>query len=62
MRAGTSVTDRIAAAALADYLAKHPEYRAGEGGSRRFLTTGKPGAQHTLVETFWGAPLSFEAI
>ena len=50
------------AAALADYLAKHPEYRAGEGGSRRFLTTGKPGAQHTLVETFWGAPLSFEAI
>lgn len=47
--------------ALADYLANHPEYRAGENGSRRFLTTGKPGAQHTLVETFWGGPLSFEA-
>lgn len=46
--------------ALEAYLAKHPEYRAGESGSRRFLTTGKPGAQHTLVETFWGAPLSFE--
>lgn len=46
--------------ALEDYLAKHPEYRAGESGSRRFLTTGKPGAQHTLVETFWGGPLSFE--
>jgi len=27
---------------------------------RRFLTTGKPGAQSALVETFWGAPLSFE--
>ncbi len=46
--------------ALEVYLAKHPEYRAGEGGARRFLTTGKPGAQSTLVETFWGAPLSFE--
>jgi glutamate racemase len=46
--------------ALVAYLAKHPEYRAGDGGSRRFLTTGKPGAQHTLVETFWGASLSFE--
>ncbi|KRB41564.1 glutamate racemase [Phenylobacterium sp. Root700] len=46
--------------ALEAYLAKHPEYRAGEGGARRFLTTGKPGAQSTLVETFWGAPLSFE--
>lgn len=49
------------AEALVDYLAKHPEYRAGESGSRRFLTTGRPGAQHTLVETFWGGPLSFEA-
>ncbi|HEY9234178.1 MULTISPECIES: glutamate racemase [Phenylobacterium] len=46
--------------ALDAYLAKHPEYRAGEGGSRRFLTTGKPGAQHRLVEAFWGGPLSFE--
>ncbi|WP_332765133.1 glutamate racemase [Phenylobacterium sp.] len=46
--------------ALEGYLAKHPEYRAGKGGSRRFLTTGKPGAQSSLVETFWGGPLSFE--
>ncbi len=46
--------------ALEGYLAKHPEYRAGEGGSRRFLTTGRPGAQSSLVETFWGGPLSFE--
>lgn len=46
--------------ALEAYLAKHPEYRAGEGGLRRFLTTGEPGAQNMLVETFWGGPLSFE--
>lgn len=46
--------------ALARYLERHPELRQGTGGRRRFLTTGKPGAQHSLVETFWGAPLSFE--
>jgi len=46
--------------ALEIYLGKHPEYRTGEGGARRFLTTGKPGVQHSLVETFWGGPLSFE--
>jgi glutamate racemase len=49
------------AEALARYLASHPEFRPGETGARRFLTTGKPGAQHSLVETFWGAPLTFEA-
>ena len=47
--------------ALARYLERHPEHRAGEGGTRRFLTTGRPGAQHSLVETFWGAPLTFES-
>jgi glutamate racemase len=46
--------------ALERYFARHPEYRPGETAVRRFLTTGKPGAQHSLVETFWGAPLSFE--
>jgi glutamate racemase len=46
--------------ALARYLERHPEYELGEGGGRRFLTTGKPGAQSALVETFWGGPLSFE--
>jgi len=46
--------------ALEAYLAKHPEYTADDTGRRVFLTTGNPGAQHTLVETFWGAPLSFE--
>ena len=46
--------------AIERYFAKHPEYDPGQGGLRRFLTTGKPGAQHSLVETFWGGPLSFE--
>jgi len=46
--------------ALARYLERHPELRPGTGGARRFLTTGEPGAQNSLVETFWGAPLSFE--
>jgi glutamate racemase len=46
--------------ALETYLAKHPQYRPGDSGLRRFLTTGPPGAQHMLVETFWGGALSFE--
>ena len=47
--------------ALARYFERHPEFDPGTSGTRRFLTTGKPGAQHSLVETFWGAPLTFEA-
>ena len=46
--------------ALERYLAAHPEFDPGKGAVRRFLTTGKPGAQHSRVETFWGGPLSFE--
>ena len=46
--------------ALERYLAAHPEFDPGATGLRRFLTTGKPGAQHGLVETFWGAPLNFQ--
>ena len=46
--------------ALERYLARHTEFDPGRGGVRRFLTTGEPGAQHSLVETFWGGPLSFE--
>jgi glutamate racemase len=46
--------------ALARYLERHPEYDPGQGGQRRFLTTGRPGAQSALVEAFWGGPLSFE--
>jgi glutamate racemase len=46
--------------ALARYFERHPEYGAGSRAVRRFLTTGRPGAQSSLVEAFWGAPLSFE--
>jgi glutamate racemase len=46
--------------AIARYFERHPEYDPGHSGLRRFLTTGAPGAQNGLVETFWGAPLSFE--
>ncbi len=46
--------------ALERYFARHPEFRPGTGAVRRFLTTGEPGQQNSLVETFWGGPLSFE--
>lgn len=52
---------QASAQALVDYLARHPEYAPGGSGVRRFLTTGTPGAQHALVEAFWGGPLEFEA-
>jgi len=48
--------------ALERYFARHPEFRPGTTAVRRFLTTGRPGAQNSLVETFWGGPLSFEPI
>ena len=48
--------------AIATYLERHPEYAAGTGSMRRFLTTGEPGLQNGLVATFWGAPLRFEAV
>jgi glutamate racemase len=47
--------------ALARYLDRHPEYDPGETGQRRWLTTGTAGLQSGLVETFWGAPVRFEA-
>lgn len=47
--------------ALEAYLKRHPEFRLGTQGLRRFLTTGRPGVQHALVERYWGAPLCFEA-
>ncbi|MDB5495832.1 MAG: glutamate racemase [Phenylobacterium sp.] len=46
--------------AMARYFERHPEYDPGHGGTRRFLTTGTPGAQNGLVETFWGSALHFE--
>ena len=51
---------RATADAIERYLVRHPEYEAGSGGGRRFLTTGEPGPQNALVEAFWGGPLTFE--
>lgn len=47
--------------AIERYLARHPDYNPGAGGTRRFLTTGRPGTQNGLVERFWGEPLVFDA-
>jgi len=62
LRPGTPLIHQpeATAAALAGYLERHREIEAGSSGARRFLTTGRPGAQHQLVETFWEGPLSFE--
>jgi glutamate racemase len=62
LKAGTPLIHQpdATADALARYLEKHPQYAAGHTGLRTFLTTGRPGAQHALVETFWGRPLRFE--
>ncbi|MEO8926351.1 MAG: aspartate/glutamate racemase family protein, partial [Caulobacteraceae bacterium] len=49
------------AAAIDLYMARHPEYDPGAAGARRFLTTGRPGAQNGRVERFWGSALHFEA-
>ncbi len=63
LRPGTPVIHQPGAVAdaLSRYLERHPEYDPGSSGARTFLTTGRPGAQHALVEAFWGAPLRFEA-
>jgi len=60
---GTPLIHQPAATADAveRYLARHPEYDPGDSGTRRFLTTGRAGAQNGLVERFWGAPLVFDA-
>jgi glutamate racemase len=50
------------AAAIRLYMTRHPEYDAGQGGGRRFLTTGQGGRQNGLAERFWGEALTFEAI
>ncbi|OYX67481.1 MAG: glutamate racemase [Caulobacter sp. 32-67-35] len=61
--AGTPLIQQPAATAdaLELYLQRHPELDPGTGGSRVFLTTGEPGPQNGLVESFWGGPLRFEA-
>ncbi|HEX7758997.1 MAG TPA: aspartate/glutamate racemase family protein [Caulobacteraceae bacterium] len=47
--------------AIERYLERHPEFRVGTSGLRRFVTTGAPGQQNGLVSAFWGGPLDFEA-
>lgn len=61
--AGTPVIHQPAstADALELYLQRHPELDPGTSGARKFLTTGQPGPQNGLVESFWGGPLRFEA-
>ncbi|PXA81289.1 glutamate racemase [Caulobacter sp. D4A] len=60
--AGTPVIHQPASTAdsLERYLERHPEYDPGTGGGRVFLTTGQPGPQNGLVQSFWGGPLVFE--
>ncbi len=50
------------AKALGDYVARHDDYDIGTSGHRLFLTTGEARSQSTLIEAFWGAPLSFESV
>jgi glutamate racemase len=61
--AGTPLIHQPSAVAdaLDRYFERHPEYLTGSTGRRRFLTTGEPGLQSGLVETFWGEPLRFES-
>ena len=63
LRPGTPLIHQpeATADALSAYLEKHPEYLTSHAGVRMFLTTGKPGAQHILAETFWGGPLNFQS-
>ncbi len=60
--AGTPVIHQPASTAdsLERYLERHPEYDPGTSGGRVFLTTGQPGPQNGLVQSFWGGPLVFE--
>ncbi len=60
--AGTPVIHQPQSTAdsLERYLERHPEYDPGTGGGRVFLTTGQPGPQNGLVQSFWGGPLVFK--
>jgi glutamate racemase len=60
---GTPLIHQPAATADAvhRYLARHPEYDPGRGGTRHFLTTGRAGPQNGLSARFWGETLTFEA-
>lgn len=47
------------AAALKNYLARHPEYDRSGAGRRTFLSTGFSTQALPLIERFWGSKLSF---
>ena len=49
------------ATALKTYLARHPEYDAGNNGRRIFLSTGFAVDALPLIEKFWGERLSFQS-
>ncbi len=63
LKRGTPVIHQpqAVADAMERYLARHPEYDPGHEGGRRFFTTGEPRAQNGHAQTFWGAPVRFEA-
>lgn len=48
------------AAALVPYLQRHPEYKVGMNGKRKFLSTGYSPDALGLIEKFWGAPIEFD--
>jgi len=48
------------AEALDSYLTRHPEYHTGTSGLRQFLTTGRPGPQHSILEAYLGEPICFD--
>lgn len=48
--------------ALDCYMHRHTEYRIGNSSKRLFLTTGDPGPQSKIIESFWGKPLSFNTV
>lgn len=48
------------AAALVTYLQRHPEYKVGMNGKRKFLSTGYSPDALGLIEKFWGTPIEFD--
>lgn len=48
------------AAALVPYLQRHPEFKVGQNGKRRFLSTGYSPDALALIEKFWGQPIEFD--
>lgn len=50
----------LVAAALENYLTRHPHYLSHEPGSSRFLTTGDVAQVRTVAARFLGEPIHFE--